>query len=200
MILGMGGRKFRLERHRKNEELKRRREEEMMRRKEDMEQNEEPMSLVLSISRDVVLVAPPHLTVLLPLTAYRDGTVQSLELLCERLSASLPPTWTVACTEPLALCRLRVQLGGEKPHVDVGTSIIINTDLGWTLSVVNRQLTPSSCPLLTAFPPQLDSVSSVCTLLSLLDSVKLCTGSPEPKFLELCHHRALTLHGSAGEQ
>ena len=167
-----------------------------------MEKEEEPMSLVLSIPRDIVVVSLPSLTVSLPLSAYHDGTVQSIEVLHERLSSSLPPTWTVACQKPLALCRLRVQVGGQHPHVDVGATIVINTDLGWTLSVVNRQLTPSSCPLLVKFSPQLCSVSSVCSMLSLLDSVKLSTGSPELKFLELCHHRAFTLYydSSAGEQ
>lgn len=172
----------------------------MRRREESMEKNKEqlPVSLVVSIPLDSAAVPSAPLTVSLPLTAYLDGHVQSLESLCKRLPTSLPPTWTLISEVPLTLCKLRVQLGGE-PHVDVGACIIINNDLGWTLSVVNRPLTPTSCPVLAEIPTQLSSVSSVCRLLTLLDSVKLCTGSPEQKFLELYHHRSLTLHGSAGK-
>ena len=63
-------------------------------RKEDMEKNEEPMSLVLSISRDVVLVAPPPLTVLLPLTAYHDGTVLPLVIIRLLQFQTLTPMFT----------------------------------------------------------------------------------------------------------
>ena len=108
----------------------------MRRRIEKMEKEEEPMSLVLSISRDVV-VPLPSLTVSLPLSAYHDCPVQSLEVLHERQSASLPPTWRVACQKPLALCRLRMHVGGQHPPVDVGATIVINTDIGWTLLSVD---------------------------------------------------------------
>ena len=80
LILGMGGRKFRLGRHRKNGELKRQREKERiekMEKEEELRKEEEPMSLVQSIPRYIVVPLPP-LTVSLPLSAYCDGPVQSI--------------------------------------------------------------------------------------------------------------------------
>ena len=151
--LGMGGRKFRLGRHRKNEERKRRIEKE--------ERREKHTTL---IPRETVV---PSLTVSLPLASYLDGHVQSLECLYARLSNSLPSSWTVASTTPLTLCKLRVQphVGTQGSHVDITTTITIMSNLEWALSVMNQPLTPAACPLLVGIPLQLSSVSAVCHMI-----------------------------------
>ena len=59
--------------------------------------------------------------------------------------------------------------------------------LSSTRSIVNRQLTSSSCPLLTEIPSQLSSMFS-STLSNVVHR------QPKLKFLELGHYKALTLH------
>ena len=191
----MGGRRFRLGRHRKNEELKRRREKE---EKKLESEDTTPLALVVSIPRQSL--AAPSLTVSLPLASYLNGSVGSLESLCTRLSkSSLPPSWTVASATPLTLCKLRVQVGGQGSSVYISAAVTIQSDLGWTLSIANQPLTPIVCPFLFRVPAQLTSVSAVFHMVSTLDSVKLCMGNREAKFIELWQHRALTLHGSSGK-
>ena len=182
-ITGIGGRRFRLGRHLKNEELKRRREKEE--KKLEIEDTT-PLALV-SIPRQSL--AAPSLTVSLPLASYLNGSVGSLESLCTRLlKSSLPPSWTVAFATPLTLCKLRVQVGGQGSSVYVSAAVTIQSDLGWTPSIVNQPLTPIVCPFLSRVPAQLTSVSAVFHMISMLDSVKLCIGNREAKFIELWHH------------
>ena len=178
LVLVMGGRKFRLGRQRKNAGLKKRKETKKRRQEKErkpLEQN----SLLVSLS----------------LVYFFNCPVTSLEFLCSRLSHTVPPMWTIACTAPLVLCKLRVH---PTPHTIISVSITINTDFKWTLSVYNQTLTASSCPLLVGLPLQLRSVNDVCHMITLVESGRLCVGNPGEKFAELWHYRSLTLHGSSG--
>ena len=182
----MGGRKFRLGTHRKNEERKKQRAEPA------------PPPLVVSISLQLVTI--PALMISLPLAAYADGRVHSSESLWVRLSSlSLPTSWIIASRTPLTLCKLRVHQEGEASRADVTFTLSISSELEWTLSFVNLKLNSTVCPLLAEMPHTLDSVAAVRCLMMLLDSTKLCIGNPDGKFLDLWRHRALTLHGSSGK-
>lgn len=191
MPTGMGGRKFRLGRHRKNEELKRR-------ERKEKELETTPLVLTVSIPRQSLVV--PSLTVSLPLTSYLDSHVTALVDLHSRLSQHrLPSSWTLTSRSPLTLCKLRVQLAEQGSCVDVIAVITIKSDFEWTLSFMNHQLTPTMCPVLSQVPSKIASISSVHSMISLLESVKVCTGNTETRFIELWQHRSLTLHGSLGK-
>ena len=86
----MGGRKFRLDVHRKNEE-----------RKKKLKQSNPPEE----IKNDITLP-----TITIPIAAFTTGIVQSLPQLSGRISALLAKscTWTVASIDPLVLCKLNV--------------------------------------------------------------------------------------------
>ena len=182
----MGGRKFRLSTHRKNEERKRRAQP-------------VPLSLIVAIPLQLVVV--PALIVSLPLACYTSGHVQSSDSLCARLtsSLSLPPSWIIASTTSLTLCKLRVQQNGQASRADIIFTLSITSELEWTLSVSNLELSPASCPILAEVPHTLSSVAVVHHLMVLLDSTKLCVGNPDRKFIDLWQHRALTLHGSSSK-
>ena len=144
--MGMGGRKFRLGRHRKNEE----------RKLEPIPWQSLPV---------------PSLSVSFPLASYLSGRVGTLKSLTTRLTKSLlSPSWIVASSS-LTLCKLRVHPGGQGSSVDVSAAISIQSDLGWTLSIINQPLTLTMCPLLSGVPAQLSSVSAVCDKVSMLDLV-----------------------------
>lgn len=139
----------------------------------------------------------PPLTVLLPIESYFEGRVQSSVTLHSRLtSVPLPSSWSIASTDPLTLCKLRLRQEGQ---ADVTTTINISAELGWTVFYSDKELTSASSPLLTELPHKLVSVTAVYSLMSLLDSARVCVGNSDDKFLKLWHHRALTLHGSQSE-
>ena len=191
----MGGRKFRLGTHRKNEERKRKRKREQ----EDVEQCDQPLTLVISIPHNIVTV--PSLTISLPVASYISGLVHSSETLGTRLAASLvlPPLWMTNSSAPLTLCKLRVGQEEQASRPDITTIIRLSDNLEWTLFIFGKELCPQSCPLLRELPLQLTSVAAVGDMMRLLDSTKLCVGNSDEKFLELWHHRSLTLHGSSSK-
>ena len=179
----MGGRKFRLS-HRKNKE-----------RKQRLKKNK---SLVVSIPRELVTITSFKLS--FPISVYAEGTVSSLESLSSRLvSLPLPDSWIVANKRPLTLCKLRVQHDPSSARADVSMSLGITDQLQWSLSLTNKQLDPSLCPLLSGMPPALTSATIVCSLLRLLNSTKICVGNPDTQFLNIWKQRSLTLHGSSGK-
>lgn len=186
----MGGRKFRLARHRKNEERKKKISQES--------------GINLSATSQL-LIEPPTSTLIvsLPLDAFTNGTVTTRQDLSSRFMKStlLPSPWLMASTNPLVFCKLRVPR-----DVDHGCgawlniSLTLHEDLKWSLFVKSKKLDLTLCPFLATFPIRLASVSAVCQFLSGVDSANLCSGNQETRFLELWQHRTLTLHGSSGEE
>ena len=197
-ILAMGGRKFRLSTHRKNEERKKRRMKNEERKKQTAEPDPSPLSLVVSISLQLVTI--PALIISLPLASYINGCIQSSESLYLRLcSLPLPSSWHIASRTPLTLCKLRLHQTEQASRADTIFTFRISSELKWTLSFLNQTLSAAGCPLLAEVPQFLTSVVAVRKLMMLLDSTMVCTGNPDSKFLDLVQHRALTLHGSASE-
>ena len=93
----MGGRKFRLSTHQKNEEQ----------RKQLKKNESSPPTAEIATPHQIV--TDESFTVSIPLSPYIDGHVFSSDALCHRLSSQpLPHFWMIVCT-PLALCKLRVQ-------------------------------------------------------------------------------------------
>ena len=174
----MGRRKFRLGRHRKNEERKRKQQEQ--KQPDDIS----PASCIVSI----------------PLRYYMLSNVSSLDQFSTRLSLLPLSKWALLSSKsPLIYHRLRVEEVNEGTCQLLSTVITVQEDLSWNVFVVNKLLNPSSCPLLSGIPAQFSSTSDLCTLTSVIDSSKLCSGIKEPKFLELWQHRSLTLHGSSSK-
>ena len=55
----------------------------------------------------------------------------------------------------------------------------------WAVSLRGICLNRDSCPLLTALPETLTSVSSVCLATAELSSYRVCEGNPDERFLKL---------------
>jgi len=181
----MGGRRFTLSTHQKNEEHKQKAEP-------------PPSSLVVAIS--VQLVKIPAMSISIPLAANTNGHIPSSDCLSSRLSSlSLPTSWIIASRTPLTLCNLRVHPVGQPSRADITFSLSISSGLEWTLSFLNLKLNSTVCPLLAEVRRTLTSVAAVHHLMTFLDSTKLCIGNPDGKFLDLWQHRALTLHGSSSK-
>lgn len=107
----MGGRKFRLVVHRKNEERKKKLKclnssGKDTERKKKPEQSNPRSNSPEKVENDITLP-----TITIPIAAFTTGIVQSLPQLSRRISALLAKscTWTVASIDPLVLCKLNVQ-------------------------------------------------------------------------------------------
>ena len=116
----MGGRKFRLSTHRKNEERKRRQ------KRAEQKQN---------CLGDLSFLC---LTVSLPVPVYHEGTVSTIASLSSRLLGShcIPSTWVVARQIPLLLCKLSTQ----NTTASVSITLSVQHDFSWTVTVGSQWL------------------------------------------------------------
>ena len=176
----MGGRKFKLGRLRKNPERR-------VKRKAVFNATKEQKRL------DTTLI------VSLPLTFYRDGPIQTTEALLVHLSNLVLPPWTVAPLLPLALYKIKIFQSNHEQKVTVVTHISISSDLKWAIYICGQQLSCINVPVLAAVPAHLTSTSEVIRIMAKIDTLQLCTGNHETKFVELWHHRSLTLQRSCGK-
>lgn len=139
------------------------------------------------------------LVVSLPISLYK-GPVQSLQSLHSCLaSQSLPQSWTIAATEPLTIVKLRVSPTSLTPKVDVVITLAIHNGFTWSLSVFNQHLDPTLNDCLSHVSRILTTASSVLALLEKINSLRLCVGNPDQKFLDLWNYRSSTLHGLSGK-
>ena len=224
----MGGRKFRLDVHRKNEERKKklkrlsssRKDMERKKkqckgttknvwRKKKPEQPNPPGKESDSPEKEPDQSSPQENaenditlpTIAIPIAAFTTGIVQSLPELSRRISALLAKscTWTVASIDPLILCKLNVQSPNEgSATASVTNTINVTSELHWTISYMAQQVNVSKYPVFRNQPVKVDSVALVQQIMELVDSVKVCIGNPEDHFLDLWHRHTQTLHHSSG--
>ena len=188
----MGGRKFRVGEYRKNKE----------RKQKHPSMPVIPLSLPISIPRQVADIQATNLVVSLPLTAFTASRQSSLGALHSRIGAlTLPRQWVVASQQQgshLTLCKL---LTTQPPlfQASVSFSLTITDQFSWTLSIGQCRVEPAECPVLTSEPVAMDSAASILKVLLLLDSCKICIGNNEKQFLDVLTHRLTTSCGSSGK-
>lgn len=155
--------------------------------------------LKISIPVEFTVKLPP-LCVSLPISSYRDAPCADVNTVRSRIKSCspLPPTWVVNDTDsPLILCKLKTfQL--LPPKINVSVTLSINDQLQWSVSFLQTKLDPTNCCILNGLAATVSSVSSLVTILSHIDSSKVCVGNPDTDILEMWHQRSLSLHGSNG--
>ena len=130
----------------------------------------------------------------LPISAYTAGEVSSIQCLQTRICAlSLPSLWIDAFDDSsaphLSLCKLvRCQ---STAQVEVTYTLTIDESFEWCLSLFSHRLDPTSYASLSHTPLSLRAVDQVFQLLATLDSMKICIGNPEQKFVDLATRRGL---------
>ena len=82
--------------------------------------------------------------------------------------------YTVWCSKPLART------------AEVTSSLTVHLDLTWILQLGSLPVLPSQVP---RAPTRLLNISDVMSLLEMLDSVRLCVGNPEDRYLQLVDER-----------
>ena len=183
----MGGRKFRLAVHRKNEERKKRQ------KKCDaimvQETNEDTTASVSALTCPISL----------SLAAFTSAHVQSLSQLSRRVKALISKysTWNITAEDPLIICKLVIQ-GEEATAVAVIATIVVSSDFHWTLMWRTQQVDTTVNPLFSGVPEKIQLVDDMEKVLTLIDSAEVCVGNPDEKFLDLWHYRSTTLNQISG--
>lgn len=67
----------------------------------------------------------------------------------------------------------------------ISFALKIEQDFSWAVSLRGVGLKRDTCPLLTALPESLTSVSNVCLVTARLSTCHVCVGNMEEKFLKL---------------
>ena len=185
----MGGRKFRLSAHRKN--------------------NERKLSLPISIPLAKLQHVPVKQQVVsLPLTAFTTSSVTDLTALEKRVSESklLPSGWTAnlqtlsssnATSSALTICRL--QFPDVPTRVNVSFVLTIYEDFRWSVRFYGHTLETSTCVFLSSLPTALCSANLVHVVLTALDSATVCVGNPDQRFMQLATHHKGEFHDPAGK-
>lgn len=135
------------------------------------------------------------LIVSIPISLYK-GHVQSIQSLHLYLaSQSLPQSWNLVAEEPLTMIKVQVTPSSLTPRVDVVVTLAVHSDFTWSLSVFNSHVDPALNVSLSSVNRILTTGSSVIALLEKINSLCVCIGNPDRKFLDLWKHRSSTLHG-----
>ena len=145
-----------------------------------------------------VRVPLQHITVFkvsLPLHIYTHTPATNGNILRARLVRhQLPSQWSLVTTDtPVALTATNIPSFTlymvkcmRHPYAAVVTlSVTIQSDLTWKLVLGSLPVQMSQLPIDIASPPRLLNVSAVLSVLTTLDSLKLCIGNPEEEYLNL---------------
>ena len=151
----------------------------------------------LNVSVPLEMLKP--FLVSLPLHSYTQASASSGEKLYARLCRHpLPTHWslatvdtpmssTVHTTMDIPSCSIYTAKCRRPPFAaEVTFTVTIYSDLTWRLILGSLPVPHSHIP---AAPTRLLSVPEVLTLLTTLDSVRLCIASPEDKYLTLLEER-----------
>ena len=135
-------------------------------------------------------------TVSLPLCNYTHAPITNGETLYARLhSCQLPTHWSFVdidtviahtSTNPPSGSLYTVQCIKPPYAADVTFSVTIQSDLTWTLLLGTLPVPPSQIP--TA-PTRLLSVPEVHSLLTTMDSLRLCIGNPDEEYVKLIEEK-----------
>ena len=190
----MGGRKFRLAPHLKNEERSKKSALVASITRENISVHVSSVTITPSQLETTVDPQPLTCTVSIPLQVLSDGVVETLDRLAALLQLLNPfSPWTVADHGVLVISRLRSF--GLKA---ISYCLTIDQELQWSLCIQNRKINHDTCSLLSSFPPVVSSVSSLMSILGVLDNSTVCAGNPDADLVQQWHCNSSSLHSLSG--
>lgn len=177
----MGGRKFRLAPHLKNEERLKKSALVVSIKRENISVHVSSVTITPSQLETTVDPQPLTCTVSVPLQVLSDGVVETLDRLAALLQLLNPfSSWTVADHGVLVISRLRFFFGLKA----ISYCLTIDQELQWSLCIQNRKINHDTCSLLSSFPPVVSSVSSLMSILGVLDNSTVCAGNPDADLVQ----------------
>ena len=112
----------------------------------------------------------------------------------QHLYTSLPPlkpSWsnqTPLHHEEIRLCKILCQPLSSKQPMAISHSIIIHSDLTWTVFVHGHKVNPTNRSPLSSIPTPITS-ASLAKLVDILDMASICPGHPDDNFLKMADSR-----------
>ena len=89
-----------------------------------------------------------------------------------------------------AICKIQlivIASSSSQPLV-ITHCLSIECDCTWTVHVHGKQVFRNHCVPLESFPSTLVT-SAANNLISLIDSLQVCTGNPDARYITMCHSR-----------
>ena len=125
------------------------------------------------------------------------------------LHGSIPPLGSDWCdqsqltdqpTQQIRLCKVtsRPQASQSTEPLVISHSLLVDADLSWRVFIHGHRVDKSTSNSLAAVPDHLDS-SAFAHLLSILQSVNVCPGQPNPRYIEMAVSRKGTFTGPDGD-
>ena len=203
----MGGRRFRLGRHRKNAESKRQlagknkpgrpKKQRQSQTKPTTSAESTPSRQTRSAARS--MVPPPQ-------------SLMTLRMLYESLPAPVTQSWTAQYSDEnkqLQLCKLNSLPSTSCQMLGITHTLCVQDDLTWTVFIHGNKLhqisnTPLSGISSTLSPLSLQKLISIldeAKLISILDEACICPGNPDGQFLPMATaHKCVFVSGSVEEK
>ena len=117
------------------------------------------------------------------------------QLIVKLRSQALKAPWVIAAEAPLTICKMAVPLCGTPTAM---LTISILETLHWTASAFGTAITVDALPQLSKAMVTLCSVEAVHQLIDILDSSKMCIGSPDADLVQQWSTSSPTLHSCEG--
>lgn len=85
----------------------------------------------------------------------------------------------------LSICKVYSPTPSSKLPLTISHSLIIHSDMKWTLHVHGKQVLRSTCSALSFFGESLD-MRAINELIQTLNTCSVCSGNPGSQFVKLC--------------
>ena len=121
--------------------------------------------------------------------------IEPLQSLREVLT--LPTCWILQAAESgdkLQIYKLNSNPSSSKQSLVVTHCLTVLSDLTWSLCVHSHTVTAMNCSILTGIPEHL-TAESISVFVKLLDTLKVCPGNPDRKFVEFVQAKKGVLSG-----
>ena len=97
----------------------------------------------------------------------------------------------------MAYCKLSEIDGTSASPVSITHTLTVNYDQTWSLHVHGQTLTPDFCHAIASYPSKL-TPEQATSLLRRVDTLKVCMGNPDDRFLELLKAKKGSITGPDG--
>ena len=131
------------------------------------------------------------------LHSLQDSPEEKFEHL--KANVTLPSSWSRDNSDSTKMnfCKIVHSEQSTSLQPVISCCLSVNADLTWSLYVHGKRVCKEECKALQPFPSILD-VSSIDSLLLTLNSLQVCAGHPEPRFVALCESKQGAIRSHTG--
>lgn len=127
------------------------------------------------------------------------ATDANIRELCDSV---LPSGWSNMSndsSDEIRLCKVSSQTGTSSEPMKISHSIIINSNMSWSVFVHGYKVSSRKNTPLSQFPDKLPA-ASLQSLINVVDSASVCPGNPDKKFIDMVKAKKGALKSISGEK